>query len=95
MFLRGQLKLCRTSVFGSDLLLSVITASAPEVETCVFKPWVASPFLEGLGLTRIAVFSSQAENMNVSIRFQTRKTIANKAMSPPHPGGGNDIQKPK
>lgn len=48
------------SVFGSDLLLLVITASAPEAETCVFKPWVASSFLEGLGVTRIALFSSQA-----------------------------------
>lgn len=72
------------SVFGSDLILSVIT----EVETCVFKPWVASSFLEGLGVTRIALFSSQAENMNVSIRFQTRQTIANKAMSPSAPGRG-------
>lgn len=35
-------------VFGSDLLLSVITASAPEVEMCVFKPWVAASSLEDL-----------------------------------------------
>lgn len=73
----------KLSVFGSDLLLSVIAASAPEAETCVFKPWVASSFLEGLGMTRIAEFSSQAENMNVSIRFQSRITVATKEMSPP------------
>lgn len=73
-------------MFGSDLLLSVVTAAAPEVEMCVFKPWVASSFLEGLGMTRIAVFSSQAENLNVSIRSQTKK-----AMSPLPPwGGGGD-----
>lgn len=65
------------SVFGSGLLLSVITASAPEVPTCVFKLWVASSLLEHLSVTRIAVFSSQAEGINVSIRFQTRKTFAN------------------
>lgn len=84
-------------MFGSDLLLSVVTAAAPEVEMCVFKPWVASLFLEGLGMTRIAVFSSQAENLSVSIRSQTKKTIANKAMSPlpPWGGRGRHIQKPK
>lgn len=38
-------------------------------------------------MARIAVFSSQAKGINVSITFQTRKTIANKAMPPPPPGG--------
>lgn len=66
------------SVFGSSLLLSVITTSAPEVHTCVFKLWVASSFLEHLRVTRIAVFSSQAEKINVSFRFQATKSTTNK-----------------
>lgn len=46
-------------------------------------------FLEHLSMKRIAVFSSQAENINVSIRFQTTKSNANKAE-----GGRGETQKP-
>lgn len=41
-------------------------------------------FLEHLGMTRIAVFSSQAEKINVSIRFQTTKSTTNKAREGRH-----------
>lgn len=78
-------------MFASDLLLSVITASAPNIEASVFKPPVASSFLEGLGVTGIAAFLSQAEKLNVSIRLQTRKTITNEATVDRR---GGDGQKP-
>lgn len=78
VFLLHQLKLCRTS------LCLVLASSYPSLplrlqkyRRVFFKLWVASSLLEHLSVTRIAVFSSQAEGINVSIRFQTRKTFAN------------------
>lgn len=49
--------------------------SSWSAETCVFKPWVASSFLEGLGVTRIALFSSQARMWMQALDFRAESPL--------------------